>query len=169
MFKKVFWRCLDVLTYPEGLNHACFSLTTQNSPLLWSAVVIQSTVKVGPECEPVNACFFSSRQEISTYTNLWAKQVSSSAYLLATFSCVNKQYNLYLSLLQDDGDGSAFLILLFNIQRVALAYLAKRNANLCWADPGPPPKKPPRPGAPTHLSNTSSINLVDSYNEGVKV
>ncbi|KTG33125.1 hypothetical protein cypCar_00044217, partial [Cyprinus carpio] len=28
-----------------------------------------------------------------------------------------------------------------------------------------PPKKPPRPGAPSHLTN---LNPVDSYNEGVK-
>lgn len=32
-----------------------------------------------------------------------------------------------------------------------------------------PPKKPPRPGAPAHLSNLASLCPVDSYNEGVKV
>lgn len=32
-----------------------------------------------------------------------------------------------------------------------------------------PPKKPPRPGAPSHLSNLSSLCPVDGYNEGVKV
>lgn len=32
-----------------------------------------------------------------------------------------------------------------------------------------PPKKPPRPGAPAHLTNLSSLCPVDSYNEGVKV
>ncbi|XP_058234354.1 protein tyrosine kinase 2aa isoform X4 [Hemibagrus wyckioides] len=37
------------------------------------------------------------------------------------------------------------------------------------ADPGAPPKKPPRPGAPSHLSSTASISPVDSYNEGVKI
>ncbi|XP_053348091.1 protein tyrosine kinase 2aa isoform X1 [Clarias gariepinus] len=37
------------------------------------------------------------------------------------------------------------------------------------ADPGAPPKKPPRPGAPTHLSSTASISPVDSYNEGIKI
>ncbi|KAK1879943.1 Focal adhesion kinase 1 [Dissostichus eleginoides] len=31
-----------------------------------------------------------------------------------------------------------------------------------------PPKKPPRPGAPAHLTNLSSLCPVDSYNEGVK-
>ncbi|XP_037402894.1 protein tyrosine kinase 2aa isoform X12 [Pygocentrus nattereri] len=31
-----------------------------------------------------------------------------------------------------------------------------------------PPKKPPRPGAPSHLGSLASINPVDSYNEGVK-
>ncbi|XP_036948483.1 protein tyrosine kinase 2aa isoform X4 [Acanthopagrus latus] len=31
-----------------------------------------------------------------------------------------------------------------------------------------PPKKPPRPGAPGHLSNLASLGPVDSYNEGVK-
>uniref|UniRef100_A0A665TKG7 Focal adhesion kinase 1 n=1 Tax=Echeneis naucrates TaxID=173247 RepID=A0A665TKG7_ECHNA len=32
-----------------------------------------------------------------------------------------------------------------------------------------PPKKPPRPGAPGHLSNLASLCPVDSYNEGVKL
>uniref|UniRef100_A0A3B4XU74 non-specific protein-tyrosine kinase n=1 Tax=Seriola lalandi dorsalis TaxID=1841481 RepID=A0A3B4XU74_SERLL len=32
-----------------------------------------------------------------------------------------------------------------------------------------PPKKPPRPGAPCHLSNLASLCPVDSYNEGVKL
>ncbi|XP_075067763.1 focal adhesion kinase 1 isoform X3 [Mixophyes fleayi] len=33
-----------------------------------------------------------------------------------------------------------------------------------------PPKKPPRPGAPSHLSNLAGLNSpVDSYNEGVKI
>uniref|UniRef100_A0AAR2JXQ3 Focal adhesion kinase 1 n=1 Tax=Pygocentrus nattereri TaxID=42514 RepID=A0AAR2JXQ3_PYGNA len=32
-----------------------------------------------------------------------------------------------------------------------------------------PPKKPPRPGAPSHLGSLASINPVDSYNEGVKI
>ncbi|XP_053099236.1 focal adhesion kinase 1 isoform X5 [Hemicordylus capensis] len=33
-----------------------------------------------------------------------------------------------------------------------------------------PPKKPPRPGAPTHLGSLASLNSpVDSYNEGVKI
>ncbi|KAG7240952.1 hypothetical protein INR49_026127 [Caranx melampygus] len=32
-----------------------------------------------------------------------------------------------------------------------------------------PPKKPPRPGAPSHLSNLASLCPVDSYNEGVKL
>lgn len=31
-----------------------------------------------------------------------------------------------------------------------------------------PPKKPPRPGAPSHLGNLASLCPVDSYNEGVK-
>ncbi|KAJ4927646.1 hypothetical protein JOQ06_015453 [Pogonophryne albipinna] len=31
-----------------------------------------------------------------------------------------------------------------------------------------PPKKPPRPGAPAHLTNLFSLCPVDSYNEGVK-
>lgn len=36
-------------------------------------------------------------------------------------------------------------------------------------DPAAPPKKPPRPGAPGHLSNLATIsNPADSYNEGVK-
>ncbi|XP_067267637.1 protein tyrosine kinase 2aa isoform X5 [Chanodichthys erythropterus] len=34
------------------------------------------------------------------------------------------------------------------------------------ADHVAPPKKPPRPGAPSHLTN---LNPVDSYNEGVKI
>ncbi|XP_074543683.1 focal adhesion kinase 1-like isoform X6 [Halichoeres trimaculatus] len=32
-----------------------------------------------------------------------------------------------------------------------------------------PPKKPPRPGAPCHLSNLASLGPIDSYNEGVKL
>lgn len=37
-------------------------------------------------------------------------------------------------------------------------------------DPAAPPKKPPRPGAPGHLSNLATIsNPADSYNEGVKL
>ncbi|KAM4631113.1 protein tyrosine kinase 2aa [Polymixia lowei] len=32
-----------------------------------------------------------------------------------------------------------------------------------------PPKKPPRPGAPCHLSNLASLSPLDSYNEGVKL
>ncbi|XP_072561892.1 protein tyrosine kinase 2aa isoform X11 [Paramormyrops kingsleyae] len=32
-----------------------------------------------------------------------------------------------------------------------------------------PPKKPPRPGAPSHLGSVASLNPVDSYNEGVKI
>ncbi|XP_026886695.2 protein tyrosine kinase 2aa isoform X11 [Electrophorus electricus] len=36
------------------------------------------------------------------------------------------------------------------------------------AEPVAPPKKPPRPGAPSHLGSLASINPVDSYNEGVK-
>ncbi|XP_063307090.1 focal adhesion kinase 1 isoform X6 [Pelobates fuscus] len=32
-----------------------------------------------------------------------------------------------------------------------------------------PPKKPPRPGAPSHLSNLGMNSPVDSYNEGVKL
>ncbi|XP_067468927.1 protein tyrosine kinase 2aa isoform X8 [Thunnus thynnus] len=32
-----------------------------------------------------------------------------------------------------------------------------------------PPKKPPRPGAPSHLGNLASLCPVDSYNEGVKL
>ncbi|XP_031803123.1 focal adhesion kinase 1 isoform X18 [Sarcophilus harrisii] len=36
-------------------------------------------------------------------------------------------------------------------------------------DPAAPPKKPPRPGAPSHLGSLASLNSpVDSYNEGVK-
>lgn len=37
-------------------------------------------------------------------------------------------------------------------------------------DPAAPPKKPPRPGAPSHLSGLASLSSPgDSYNEGVKV
>ncbi|KAL1767671.1 focal adhesion kinase 1 isoform X7 [Sigmodon hispidus] len=37
-------------------------------------------------------------------------------------------------------------------------------------DPAAPPKKPPRPGAPGHISNLASISSPgDSYNEGVKL
>uniref|UniRef100_A0A4W4FUC7 Focal adhesion kinase 1 n=1 Tax=Electrophorus electricus TaxID=8005 RepID=A0A4W4FUC7_ELEEL len=36
-------------------------------------------------------------------------------------------------------------------------------------EPVAPPKKPPRPGAPSHLGSLASINPVDSYNEGVKI
>ncbi|XP_046886903.1 focal adhesion kinase 1 isoform X6 [Hypomesus transpacificus] len=32
-----------------------------------------------------------------------------------------------------------------------------------------PPKKPPRPGAPSHLGSLACLNPVDSYNEGVKL
>ncbi|KAL2083901.1 hypothetical protein ACEWY4_019419 [Coilia grayii] len=32
-----------------------------------------------------------------------------------------------------------------------------------------PPKKPPRPGAPSHLGSVASLNPTDSYNEGVKI
>ncbi|XP_071231407.1 protein tyrosine kinase 2aa isoform X5 [Salvelinus alpinus] len=32
-----------------------------------------------------------------------------------------------------------------------------------------PPKKPPRPGAPSHLGSLASLNPVDSYNEGLKI
>uniref|UniRef100_A0ACB8FE43 Uncharacterized protein n=1 Tax=Sphaerodactylus townsendi TaxID=933632 RepID=A0ACB8FE43_9SAUR len=36
-------------------------------------------------------------------------------------------------------------------------------------DHSAPPKKPPRPGAPSHLGSLASLNSpVDSYNEGVK-
>uniref|UniRef100_A0A670IA45 Focal adhesion kinase 1 n=1 Tax=Podarcis muralis TaxID=64176 RepID=A0A670IA45_PODMU len=37
-------------------------------------------------------------------------------------------------------------------------------------DHSAPPKKPPRPGAPSHLGSLASLNSpVDSYNEGVKI
>ncbi|XP_069813143.1 focal adhesion kinase 1 isoform X5 [Dendropsophus ebraccatus] len=37
-------------------------------------------------------------------------------------------------------------------------------------DHSAPPKKPPRPGAPSHLSNLAGLNSTgDSYNEGVKI
>ncbi|XP_062987252.1 focal adhesion kinase 1 isoform X6 [Elgaria multicarinata webbii] len=37
-------------------------------------------------------------------------------------------------------------------------------------DHSAPPKKPPRPGAPSHLDSLASLNSpVDSYNEGVKI
>ncbi|KAM3929310.1 focal adhesion kinase 1 isoform 23-T23 [Leptodactylus fuscus] len=37
-------------------------------------------------------------------------------------------------------------------------------------DHSAPPKKPPRPGAPSHLSNLAGLNSAgDSYNEGVKI
>nr|XP_056710158.1 focal adhesion kinase 1 isoform X6 [Euleptes europaea] len=37
-------------------------------------------------------------------------------------------------------------------------------------DHSAPPKKPPRPGAPSHLGSIASLNSpVDSYNEGVKI
>ncbi|KAM9383741.1 focal adhesion kinase 1-like isoform 1-T1 [Pholidichthys leucotaenia] len=36
-------------------------------------------------------------------------------------------------------------------------------------EPVAPPKKPPRPGAPAHLSSLASLCPVDSYNEGVKL
>lgn len=37
-------------------------------------------------------------------------------------------------------------------------------------DHSAPPKKPPRPGAPSHVSNLAGLNSpVDSYNEGVKI
>lgn len=37
-------------------------------------------------------------------------------------------------------------------------------------DHSAPPKKPPRPGAPGHLSNLAGLNSAgDSYNEGVKI
>ncbi|XP_070604463.1 focal adhesion kinase 1 isoform X6 [Erythrolamprus reginae] len=37
-------------------------------------------------------------------------------------------------------------------------------------DHAAPPKKPPRPGAPSHLGSLASLNSpVDSYNEGVKI
>lgn len=40
----------------------------------------------------------------------------------------------------------------------------------CQLDHAAPPKKPPRPGAPSHLGSLASLNSpVDSYNEGVKV
>uniref|UniRef100_A0A672KHH0 Focal adhesion kinase 1 n=1 Tax=Sinocyclocheilus grahami TaxID=75366 RepID=A0A672KHH0_SINGR len=32
-----------------------------------------------------------------------------------------------------------------------------------------PPKKPPRPGAPSHPAGVSGLNPIDSYNEGVKI
>nr|XP_046181846.1 focal adhesion kinase 1-like isoform X2 [Oncorhynchus gorbuscha] len=32
-----------------------------------------------------------------------------------------------------------------------------------------PPKKPPRPGAPSHLGSLASLNPLESYNEGVKI
>ncbi|CAJ0955971.1 unnamed protein product [Ranitomeya imitator] len=36
-------------------------------------------------------------------------------------------------------------------------------------DHSAPPKKPPRPGAPSHLSNLAGLNSAgDNYNEGVK-
>ncbi|XP_030639160.1 focal adhesion kinase 1 isoform X1 [Chanos chanos] len=36
------------------------------------------------------------------------------------------------------------------------------------AEHAAPPKKPPRPGAQTHMSSVAGLNPVDSYNEGVK-
>uniref|UniRef100_A0A7M4F483 Focal adhesion kinase 1 n=1 Tax=Crocodylus porosus TaxID=8502 RepID=A0A7M4F483_CROPO len=40
----------------------------------------------------------------------------------------------------------------------------------CQLDHAAPPKKPPRPGAPSHLGSLASLNSpVDSYNEGVKI
>uniref|UniRef100_A0A3B3Q390 Focal adhesion kinase 1 n=1 Tax=Paramormyrops kingsleyae TaxID=1676925 RepID=A0A3B3Q390_9TELE len=41
--------------------------------------------------------------------------------------------------------------------------------SFCHAEHAAPPKKPPRPGAPSHLGSVASLNPVDSYNEGVKV
>uniref|UniRef100_A0A670ZVQ8 Focal adhesion kinase 1 n=1 Tax=Pseudonaja textilis TaxID=8673 RepID=A0A670ZVQ8_PSETE len=41
---------------------------------------------------------------------------------------------------------------------------------LFFLDHAAPPKKPPRPGAPSHLGSLASLNSpVDSYNEGVKI
>ncbi|XP_019896825.1 focal adhesion kinase 1 isoform X3 [Esox lucius] len=36
------------------------------------------------------------------------------------------------------------------------------------AEHAAPPKKPPRPGAPSHLGSQASLNPVESYNDGVK-
>uniref|UniRef100_A0A3B4CMY6 Focal adhesion kinase 1 n=1 Tax=Pygocentrus nattereri TaxID=42514 RepID=A0A3B4CMY6_PYGNA len=57
----------------------------------------------------------------------------------------------------------------------ALQGPVKSHANNAHIPPHPPtelvapPKKPPRPGAPSHLGSLASINPVDSYNEGVKI
>ncbi|XP_049336141.1 focal adhesion kinase 1 isoform X2 [Astyanax mexicanus] len=37
------------------------------------------------------------------------------------------------------------------------------------ADHAVPPKKPPRPGAPTHPASAACLNPADSYNDGVKI
>uniref|UniRef100_A0A3P8XGL5 non-specific protein-tyrosine kinase n=1 Tax=Esox lucius TaxID=8010 RepID=A0A3P8XGL5_ESOLU len=37
------------------------------------------------------------------------------------------------------------------------------------AEHAAPPKKPPRPGAPSHLGSQASLNPVESYNDGVKL
>ncbi|XP_051577736.1 focal adhesion kinase 1-like isoform X3 [Myxocyprinus asiaticus] len=37
------------------------------------------------------------------------------------------------------------------------------------AEHAAPPKKPPRPGAPSHPTGVSGLNPTDSYNEGVKI
>ncbi|RXN31702.1 focal adhesion kinase 1-like isoform X5 [Labeo rohita] len=37
------------------------------------------------------------------------------------------------------------------------------------AEHAAPPKKPPRPGAPSHPAGVSGLNPTDSYNEGVKI
>uniref|UniRef100_A0A3B4BD95 Focal adhesion kinase 1 n=1 Tax=Periophthalmus magnuspinnatus TaxID=409849 RepID=A0A3B4BD95_9GOBI len=44
-----------------------------------------------------------------------------------------------------------------------------RYIDLAFSEPVAPPKKPPRPGAPGHLTNLSSLAPVESYNEGVKL
>uniref|UniRef100_A0A8B9PF07 Focal adhesion kinase 1 n=1 Tax=Apteryx owenii TaxID=8824 RepID=A0A8B9PF07_APTOW len=55
---------------------------------------------------------------------------------------------------------------------VMLCFIALLNSFwlFFFKDHAAPPKKPPRPGAPSHLGSLASLNSpVDSYNEGVKI
>uniref|UniRef100_A0A670ZVZ5 Focal adhesion kinase 1 n=1 Tax=Pseudonaja textilis TaxID=8673 RepID=A0A670ZVZ5_PSETE len=48
--------------------------------------------------------------------------------------------------------------------------VSTHTQRLFFLDHAAPPKKPPRPGAPSHLGSLASLNSpVDSYNEGVKI